>query len=393
MRNPFRAFFNKKIRLGSFIITCLVLVSAAVALTYIWAVGGFGSAKYFEDAKKYIEIEKVLDENYIGDLDEDSLYEAAASGMVRALDDRWSYYMNEDDYQAYLLSQSNEYAGIGIGILTNADGDFEISSIFEGSPAEEAGLQKGMLLLAIDGEKVKGKSVTEVQTLIRSKLNSSLELTVKDLDGDEASFDVDCKPVYRSPVSSQMLDGNIGYIKIANFEAGSADEIITSLNYLMGEGAKGIIFDVRDNPGGLVSELCNALDAILPKGDLFVSVDKKGREKVTKSDKMSVKCDMVVLVNGNSYSAAEFFAAALQEYNWASIMGQQTSGKARSQVTIELSDGSAIHLSTNKYLTPGRVDLAAAGGVTPDVVVENVDNKTDSQLQAALDSFLESGED
>ena len=129
--------------------------------------------------------------------------------------------------------------------------------------------------------------------------------------------------------------------------------------------------------------MVKVLDYLLPDGDLFVSVDKKGEETVMKSDKFCLKYDMVVLVNGNSYSAAEFFAAALQEYNWATVMGEQTTGKSRSQITIELSDGGAVHISTKEYLTPKRVDLAEAGGITPDIVIHN-EGEADSQLEKAI---------
>ena len=148
-------------------------------------------------------------------------------------------------------------------------------------------------------------------------------------------------------------------------------------------GAKSFVFDVRDNPGGLLSELVDLLDYILPDGDLFISVDKEGHETVQTSDKVSLKNKMVVLVNGNSYSAAEFFAAALQ----ATIVGEQTTGKARSQITLELSDGSAVHISTHKYLTPNRIDLSEAGGVTPDISVAMDDEKTDNQLDTAINAL------
>ena len=136
-----------------------------------------------------------------------------------------------------------------------------------------------------------------------------------------------------------------------------------------------------------MSELVDLLDYILPDGDLFISVDKEGHETVQTSDKVSLKNKMVVLVNGNSYSAAEFFAAALQEYNWATIVGEQTTGKARSQITLELSDGSAVHISTHKYLTPNRIDLSEAGGVTPDISVAMDDEKTDNQLDTAINAL------
>lgn len=377
------SFFNKKIKLGYFIIICLLLIAASVTLTYALLVGGFGSKEYFDNAKRYVEIEKTVSENYIGDVEGDSLYEAACNAMVRTLNDKWSYYMTPEQYEAYKLSSANEYAGIGVTIQVNDDGEIVIMSVQNGTPAATAGLAAGDVIINVAGEDVSGESVEDVGTLIRSKLNKDFEMTVLS-DGDEKTVTINCEIIYKSPVSNKLIDGSIGYIKIENFEAGASEETIAAIEYLIDIGAKSFIFDVRNNPGGLVSEMCEILDYILPDGDLFISIDKDGNENITKSDKVCLKYDMVVLVNSNSYSAAEFFAAALQEYNWATVMGEQTTGKSRSQITIELSDGSAVHISTKEYLTPKRVDLAEVGGITPDVTVVNESSSVDSQLEKAI---------
>lgn len=382
VRKKSGSFFGKKIKLGYFIIICLLLIVASVTITYAVLVGGFGSREYFDNAKLYVEIEQSITENYIGDVPEGSLYEAACNAMVRTLNDKWSYYMTPEQYESYKLSSANEYAGIGVTIQRNDDGDIVIMSVQDGTPAATAGLEVGDEIIAVAGEEVADMSIEDVRTLIRSKLNKNFEITVNS-DGDEKTLTINCEIIYKSPVSYKLLDGQIAYIKIENFEAGASEETIAAIEYLIDIGAKSFIFDVRNNPGGLVSEMCEILDYILPDGDLFVSIDKDGKEKVTTSDKFCLKYDMIVLVNGNSYSAAEFFAAALQEYNWATVMGEQTTGKSRSQITIELSDGGALHISTKEYLTPKRVDLAEAGGITPDVIVTNASDGVDSQLEKA----------
>ena len=146
---------------------------------------------------------------------------------------------------------------------------------------------------------------------------------------------------------------------------------------------------MRNNPGGKLSELITLLDHILPEGDLFVGVDRSGKETVTKSDNVCVKVPMSVIVNANTYSAAEFFAAALREYDWATIVGENTTGKGRSQTTELLSDGSAVHISSNKYLTPQRVDLSEQGGLIPDqTVTPGDDPEVDQQLNAAISAVL-----
>lgn len=378
------SFFNKKIRLLYFIIICLVLMCAAAVLTYSWVIGGFGAKEYADDAKKYIEIEKLISENYVDDIGRSELYESAASAMVRSLGDKWSYYMTAEQYAAYKLSSANEYAGIGVSLKQNDKGEFEISSVDPGTPAYTAGLTAGQFIVSVDGEKVKGMTITELQELIRSKLDKNFNLEVSDGKGDESTVNLACEAIYQSPVSHRLLDDGVGYIKIRNFEAGCCRDTVAAIEYLISIGAKSFVFDLRDNPGGLLSELAGVLDYILPEGDLFVSVDKTGRETVLRSDKICLKYNMAVLVNENTYSAAEFFAAAIQEYDWGTVVGGQTGGKARSQSTVELSDGSAIHISTGKYLTPDRKDLAAAGGVTPDVPVQNTADGTDLQLDTAV---------
>lgn len=378
--------FDNKIKLTHLIIACLAVAIVTAILTYVAAIGGFGSKQYLDDARRYIEIEKIIDDNYIGDADYNELYNAAAAAMVKSIGDKWSYFMNAEEYEAYKLSSSNEYSGIGVSVKVNSSGEFEVFSVEESSPAANAGIAVGDIITAIDGEDVSDKTLEDVSLLIRSKVNKDFPITLES-GGDTKTVTVACEIIYKNPVSSRLLDGNIGYIKISNFEAGSSENTKKAIEQLLQTGATSFIFDVRNNPGGLLTELVDLLDYILPEGDLFISVDKSGKETVQTSDKVSLKNKMIVLVNGNSYSAAEFFAAALQEYNWATVVGEQTTGKARSQITLELSDGSAVHISTHKYLTPNRVDLAEAGGVTPDIAVAQDDEKTDKQLETAINAL------
>ena len=378
--------FDNKIKLTHLIIACLAVAIVTAILTYVAAIGGFGSKQYLDDARRYVEIEKIIDDNYIGDADYNELYNAAAAAMVKSIGDKWSYFMNAEEYEAYKLSSSNEYSGIGVSVKVNSSGEFEVFSVEESSPAANAGIAVGDIITAIDGEDVSDKTLEDVSLLIRSKVNKDFPMTLES-GGDTKTVTVACEIIYKNPVSSRLLDGNIGYIKISNFEAGSSENTKKAIEQLLQTGATSFIFDVRNNPGGLLTELVDLLDYILPEGDLFISVDKSGKETVQTSDKVSLKNKMIVLVNGNSYSAAEFFAAALQEYNWATVVGEPTTGKARSQITLELSDGSAVHISTHKYLTPNRVDLAEAGGVTPDIAVAQDDEKTDKQLETAINAL------
>lgn len=201
--------------------------------------------------------------------------------------------------------------------------------------------------------------------------------------------------------SGRMLEGNVGLVTIENFDERCAEETIAVIDALMAEGAQALLFDVRNNPGGYKKELVKVLDYLLPEGPLFRSLDYLGVESVDNSDANHIALPMAVLVNGESYSAAEFFAAAIREYEAGFIAGSQTCGKGYFQITMKLNDGSAVGLSVGKYFTPKGVSLAEAGGLTPDIVVE-VDEDTfsaiyagtlepqdDPQIQAALAALME----
>ena len=346
--------------------------------------------------EKLDEIVALLNEVYVDGYDTDKLGDYLAQAAVAATGDRWSYYVSAEDYDAFVESNENAYVGIGVTVESSDDltDGVQITKVTPNSPAEEAGIEADDRIYAVEGETVESLGLDEAKNRIRGEEGTEVTLTI--LRG-EKKFDVTVKraSVEVEVVKYSMLDGSIGYIKINNFEANSADRTIEAIDTLRGQGAKALVFDLRFNPGGRKDELVRVLDELLPEGPLFRSVDYKGNESVDYSDADCVELPMAVLVNGDSYSAAEFFAAALQEYDWATVVGTKTCGKANYQQTFRLSDGSAVAVSTGHYQTPRGVTLANVG-VTPDEIVE-VDNKTylelykeavavkdDAQLQAAI---------
>lgn len=388
MKRGFGAFFGIKIRLWMFILACALCVGVTSYVCTTRERAKLGTQESYEQALKYLEVKSVLDKYYVGDVDEDAVSAAAFSAMVQALGDKWSYYMSPAEYQSYQLYSENQYVGIGVTIEADeSTGGYRVSGVKIGSPAETAGILTGEIILAVDEESVIGLKTNEVRNLITAKLDESVAITLKRLDGNEAKVTVDCRVVYSDPVISEMKSGNVGYIRIDNFQTGAAKNAIAAIEDLISRGAIGFVFDVRSNPGGLLSELIDLLDYLLPSGDIFVSVNEANVESVTKSDNVCLSMPMAVLVNGNSYSAAEFFAAALSEYSWATTVGERTTGKARSQITLELSDGSAVHISSNKYLTPNRVDLSEQGGLRPDIEIE-LGETGDAQLDAAVNAVI-----
>ena len=348
------------------------------------------------EVSKLEELESLILERFIGESDRVAMEDAAADAMVASLGDRWSYYIPADEYQDYLEQMANAFVGVGITIQVTEDSDgLLIVAVTQGGPAEEAGLLVGDVLVAVEETRIAGMSTGEVKNLVRGEEGTWVNLTVA-RDGREETIPVERRTIQVAVATYTMLEKNVGLVRIANFDTRCAEETISAIEALLEQGAQALIFDVRGNPGGYASELVKILDYLLPEGDLFRTVDYAGREHTDTSDESCLELPMAVLVNGDSYSAAEFFAAALREYDWAVIVGQKTSGKGYFQNTLPLSDGSAVGLSVGKYFTPNGVSLADVG-VTPDRVVE-VDEQTrwkiyygtlpieeDIQLEAALE--------
>ena len=362
------------------------ILVAALASGITWAIASFVPSSKLE------QISALIEDRYIGESDKDMLEDVAAAAMVRALPDHWSTYIPASSYQAHRDNQNNEYVGIGITIVKGESGGFDILEVTEGGPAEEAGVCPGDVITHVDGQDVTGSDVVSLQDRIPGKVNTKVVLTLR---RGETSLDVTVKQkmIHQKAAEGQMLEGNIGLITIDNFHKDAGKETIAQVELLMEQGAEKLIFDVRNNPGGYVDELNKVLDYLLPEGPLFRSVDYAGKEDVDRSDEKCLELPMAVLINGNSYSAAEFFAAALSEYDWAVTVGEPTTGKGYFQNTIELMDGSALYLSVGKYFTPNGVSLADVGGLVPDVPVEPaqelVTAEEDPQIRAAIEALVE----
>ena len=346
----------------SYVLVAVVAVGATMWLTLDKPVG----------SDKLAQLENLLLNRFVDGADQKALEDAAAHAMVAALGDRWSYYIPADEYAAYLEQKNNAYVGIGVTIQAAEDG-FHIQKLSADGPAEKAGLQIGDVIVAVDGTDVVGKTADQCKQLVQGKAGSQVQITVNRA-GETQTFAVTRATVKTPVVTTQMLEGNIGLITIANFNTNCASETIAAVKSLQQSGAVALIFDVRNNGGGYASEMVKVLDHLLPEGELFRTVNYKGQESVDRSDASCVEMPMAVLVNEYSYSAAEFFAVALHEYEWATVVGTQTSGKGYFQVVYELSDGSAVGVSIGKYFTPSGVSLEGVG-ITPDIPVE-VDDET-----------------
>lgn len=347
---------------------------------------------------KLDQLETIIDERFIEDVDMTALEDAAADAMVTATGDRWSYYIPASQYASYVEQMQNAYVGIGVTIQPSEEpAGLEVVQVTAGGPAEAAGIQVFDVIVEAEGQNCSEIGMEETRNIIRGEAGTQVQLTIN-RQGETLEFTVTREKIDVPVATYEVLDSGYGLITISNFDSKCAHETIAAIEELMEQNVKGIVFDVRFNPGGYKHELVEVLDYILPEGPLFRSETYDGKTETDTSDAGHIEIPMAVLVNGDSYSAAEFFAAALQEYDYAIVVGEKTCGKGYFQNTITLSDGSAVALSVGKYFTPNGVSLAGVG-ITPDVTVE-VDEDTyaaiygralepseDPQLQAAISAL------
>ncbi len=340
------------------------------------------------------EIRRTVDAYYVGEYDAQDAVDLAAAGFVVGIGDRWSSYMSAEEYEEYQLSFSGQSFGIGLYTAYDAsENKLRIVEVFPGSDGEALGLKKGDLIVGAEGKTLDKDGYSETIAAVSGDEGTMAHITIQRAQtGETETVEMERKTVEATMASGWMLsDGKTGFVRIYNFRRGSETQIEQAVRRLTEQGAERLVFDVRNNPGGSVDSVCKALDRLLPEGKIMTLRTKAGKETVYTSDQDAVGLPMAVLVNADSISAAEFFAAALQEYGKAVIVGEQTIGKGYSQQNYELSDGSALHLSDQEYFTPNGKSLIGTG-IQPDVPSSApegfdlyfADEQEDAQLQAAL---------
>ena len=386
----------------------LSLMVATAAVTFCVTVYQMGGVSENPAEAKIEEIRRYLDLFFIDDYDEGKVVEAgrtamgdaAAKAMVEATGDEWSYYVSAADYKSAHERSENAYVGIGVTIEDDAEGrGFAVREVASGGPADLGGVLPGDILVTVEGESV--LELGQQGTVDRVVGEAGTEVTLTFLRGEDfLELTLMRASIVSTVATLEMLDG-VGLITIKNFDRHAAEQALAAIENAIGQGATALVFDVRNDPGGYADEMVAILDRLLPEGVLFQSRDYAGKKEEERSDAVCVELPMAVMVNGESYSAAEFFAAAMQEYGAAKIVGEQTYGKGNFQYEFSLSDGSAVWLSAGKYYTPNGVSLAGVG-VTPDVTVELDDEQfyelyygrlardEDPQLQTALELVRES---
>ena len=376
-------------------ILCIICVMMVVSsFSAGCSFGNKTATERIED--KADKINDLIKTYYLNEVDEENVEENIYKGILNGLDDPYSVYYTKEEYDKLQEETSGSYVGIGVSVRADTStGYVKVVKAFENGPAYKAGVRADDYITAVEGTDIKDMDLDNVVAKIRGKEGSKVKVTFqRPSDGKEYTFEIERRSVDVPTIASEMLENKIGYIQISEFDLVTADQYKKALNDLEQQGIKGLIIDLRDNPGGVLGTVVDMLDNMLPKGTIVYTKDKNGKgETYSSSGDHEFKLPLVVLVNGNSASASEIFTGAVKDYGIGTIVGTTTFGKGIVQKVFSLNDGSAVKLTISKYFTPNGTCIHGKG-IAPDVEIEydaskqtgEVYNKDqDNQLQKAIE--------
>ncbi len=350
------------------------VVSAVIAFGVLNVASVAISAKTkteFDVTDKINYISGLLDKYYVDGVDDEKLVEGIYYGMADSIGDPYTSYLSKEQVNSFMESTNGNFYGIGVSILADYENStLTVVSPIDDTPAEKAGILPGDIITKIDGVNVKDMDISEAITKIKGEEGSLVNITIyRQSENKEIDFNIERSAIEVQSVAGKMLEDDIAYIAISGFKANTFDQFSKIYDELMNEGAKGLIIDVRNNPGGLLDVVNKIADKLLPEGNIVYTIDKEGNRTDYNSDKESVNVPLVLLVNGNSASASEILAGAVQDSGTGELVGTQTFGKGLVQNIYTLPDGSALKITIQKYYTPNGVCIQGTG-ITPDYVVE-----------------------
>lgn len=381
------AFVKKKV----------VFRSAAISIVLICFVlfaTGF-TDKYQGVVKKLSMIESVLNEYYVGEVDQYKLQEGIYKGFISGVGDAYTTYYTQKEYDEFKEETSGMYTGIGINMyLDSQNNSIVVKEVFKDSPAEQAGLLPEDKIVKVAGKNVSGNDYAYVREMITAHKEKGVDISVyRPSKQANYEFTLKVENIVYPTVTFKMLEEGIAYVGLSKFEDLSHDQFKEALDKCQDKGAKGIVFDLRNNRGGLLRIAKEIVDELIPEGVIVSTKDKNGKSIEYKADKDYIDTPMVVMINGNSASASEVVAGALKDYKRAKLVGERSFGKGVVQTIVPLTDGSAIKLTTSQYFTPSGVCIQGIG-IEPDVKVSlpaekllrmaNLEDTEDDQLQTAI---------
>lgn len=390
---------KRNLKISFFILAIILVIVVAVfssefTIYYYNKINNISKETAVEDANKNIDIisknlknfRKLIDQQYIGEIDEQKILDETIKGYVNGLDDEYSEYMTKDEWEEFQSAALGNYVGIGIYMGVDKNNNIVVLAPIEGTPAEKAGLKQGDIIVSVDDENALGLSSDNVSAMIKGEEGTNVKITVL-RDTEYIDFNIAREAIKVYHVENEMLEDNIGYISLFTFDEGCADEFEKSVNELKSKGAQKIIIDLRNNTGGLVDEALRIADMIIPKDEnLLITVDSKGNKEYSKSlNNPIIDCEIVVLVNEYSASASEILVGALKDFKKAQVVGTKTFGKGVIQSVYLLDDNSALKLTVNEYFTPNETKINKVG-IEPDYIVElNPETEDDEQLNKAIE--------
>lgn len=343
------------------------------------------------------EFKSILEQKYIGNLDENKMIQGAIKGYVAGLGDQYTEYLTTDEMKSLTEETNSKYVGIGVYVGNNTETNtILVVGVMNGSPALEVGMKAGDTIEKVNGISYTGEQLTEATSVLKGEENTQVNVTVL-RDGKEMNFDITRKTITVEHVASKTLDDNIGYIQINSFDDGVASKFEEELKSLQKSNIKGLIIDLRSNGGGVVQEATDIAKLFTKNGDsVLITTDKNGKEELTKAtqDPIVTNIPVIVLVNEGTASASEILAGALKDNYGAKIVGKNTYGKGVIQTVYKLSDGSGLKITTNEYYTPNRTKINKVG-IKPDVEIDltkdssgnyETAESTDAQLKKAIET-------
>lgn len=380
------------VALLSSLLTAVVVTETLTSKTSIEKIAQGDGVTGIETTLAYIRT--MLEDEYIGEIDDKKMLETAIKGYVAGVGDEYTEYYTPDEMQEEYETAMGNYVGIGIYMIVNyEEGYIDVVDVMKNSPALEAGLKKEDRILKVDGEEITSENVEELANAIKGEEGTKVKLEVK-REKEILEIEIERKRIEVSHINSEMLEDNIGYIQVLDFDGGTSEEFRENYEKLKEKGATSLIIDIRSNGGGVVDESINMLEMICEKDSiLLIETDKNGKEEIIKSQENPIiNIPIVVLVNEYSASASEIFAGALKDNNKATIIGTKTYGKGVIQTLIRLSDGSGLKMTTEEYCTPSRNKINKVG-IEPNIVVElpedieELTKENDTQLKKAIEEL------
>ena len=346
-----------------------------------------------ETLKKLEEIQAIINRDYlyVDDIDKEAIQDAVIHGYVAGLKEPYSVYYSAEEAKELFETTSGTFGGIGVGIQQDrTTGLITLTTIYKDTPGEKGGFKSGDIVYKVDGEDVSGQDLDTVVSKIRGEIGTSVEITV--LRGDsrkEYTAKVTRALIEKTTVAHEMKDDKVGYIQITGFEDVTYKQFENAMTELKSEGMKSLVIDLRNNPGGNLNTVCEMLDLILPKGNIVSIKDRSGNAQSFSSDASTIlDVPLVVLINGFSASASEIFSGAVQDYGVGTIVGTTTYGKGVVQNVYQLSDGTALKITSSEYFTAKGRNIHGKG-IEPDVKIEYKYDETnpsaDNQLEKALE--------